>query len=692
MHLISDFSIWWLLPIVLVAAGITYFHYQNKGWFAEVKPSFQWVLRGLRFSSLALIGILLLGLIVQSLNYREEKPVFIALVDNSSSMLNYKDSGSVRKNTTDFLAKLKAKYAEQFELVTMTVGSEVNSENPSFQENSSALELGFEKINVDYYNRNIGGIAFISDGNYNVGANPSYAAEKISLTPVFTLAVGDTTPKKDHLIRNITVNDIAFLKNDFPVEVDLEAFKIGARSVNVSIFQNGQKVGNQVVQYKNGKRDFQQVNFVLNATKPGFQNYTVKLEAIDNEYTLKNNTRTFYIEVIDARSKVLILAGAPHPDIAALKEVLDANENIEAESVLLKDWNKSLDKVNLVIWHEPGVNFDQSTLDAIQGKKIPLFFVVGPNTTNGILSKLNLGLAAAPGNQTDDNQAFLNPSFSSFEIDDKVADALTYYPPLKSKFGSLKMNGNAEILLYQRIGQIRKKEPLLFFLQQNNLRSGVLYGEGLWRWKLNDFVRTGTHDAFRDLWSKIFNYLLVKQQGAGLRVEFQKRFTIDEDVIVNASFYNASLEPITKPLIDMKVTAENGKVYRSQFGVFGSSYKLSLGKLKAGKYNWSAKTSYDGKSYSKQGYFVVEDIQIEKSETTANHGVMKQLAKQSNGKFYQLNQYESLLSDIEKREDIANVQYEETAFNDLMDYFSIFLLLFLLLAGEWFLRRYLGSY
>jgi hypothetical protein len=206
--------------------------------------------------------------------------------------------------------------------------------------------LGFEKINVDYYNRNIGGIAFISDGNYNVGANPSYAAEKISLTPVFALAVGDTTPKKDQLIRNITVNDIAFLKNDFPVEVDLEAFKIGARSVNVSIFQNGQKVGNQVVQYKNGKRDFQQVSFVLNATKPGFQTYTVKVDAVENEYTLKNNTRTFYIEVIDARSKVLILGGAPHPDISALKEVLDANENIEAESVLLKDWNKDYSDLN----------------------------------------------------------------------------------------------------------------------------------------------------------------------------------------------------------------------------------------------------------------------------------------------------------------------------------------------------------
>jgi len=692
MHLISDFSFWWLLPILFVAAGITLFHYQNKGWFAELKLGFQWLLRILRFSSLALIGILLLGIILQSLNYREEKPIFIALIDNSSSMLNYKDSLSVKKNTSDFLAKLKEKFTERFELVVLTVGSEVNSESPKFKENSSALELGFEKINSDYYNRNIGGVAFISDGNYNVGANPSYAAEKISLTPVFTLAVGDTTPKKDQLIRNISVNDIAFLKNDFPVQVDLEAFKIGARSVTISIFQNGQKVGSQTVQYKNGKRDFQQANFVLNATKPGFQTYTVKLEGIENEYTLKNNTRTFYIEVIDARSKVLILGGAPHPDIAALKDVLDENENIESESVLIKDWNKSLDKVNLVIWHEPGSNFDQTTLDAIQSKKIPLFYIIGPNTTNGILSKLNLGITASVGNQTDDNQAFLNPTFSSFEIDDQVSNALTYYPPLKSKFGSLKINGNAEVLLFQRIGQIRKKEPLLFFQQQNNLRFGVLYGEGLWRWKLNDFVRSGNHDAFKDLWSKVFNYLLVKQQGAGLRVEFQKRFTIDEDVIVNASFYNASLEPITKPLIDMKVTAENGKVYRSQFGVFGSSYKISLGKLKAGRYNWTAKTAYDGKAYTKQGYFVVEDIQIEKSETTANHGVMKQLAKQSNGKFYKLSQYGSLLSAIEKRDDIVNVQYEETAFNDLMDYFSIFLLLFVLLAGEWFLRRYLGSY
>jgi hypothetical protein len=118
-------------------------------------------------------------------------------------MLNYKDSLSVKKNSTDFLAKLKEKFSERFELVTITVGSEVGNENPSFKENSSALELGFEKINTDYYNRNIGGIVFVSDGNFNEGQNPIYAASKIPLTPIFTLGVGDTTAKKDQILKII---------------------------------------------------------------------------------------------------------------------------------------------------------------------------------------------------------------------------------------------------------------------------------------------------------------------------------------------------------------------------------------------------------------------------------------------------------------------------------------------------------
>lgn len=692
MHLISDYSLWLILPIAFLSAIITIAYYKKEDWFGSLKAGQQYLLRALRFGSIFLAGVLLLGLILQAIRYREEKPVFITLIDNSNSMLNYLDSGMVKSQVEGFRQKLNEIYANRFELIEMHVGSSISNENLNFKEKTSNLEAGFEKINVDYYNRNIGGIAFISDGNYNIGTNPSYAAEKIGFTPIFSLAVGDTIPRKDQLIKNISVNDIAFFNNDFPVEVDLEAIKFEGKSVRVEIYENGKIIASQAFNYAQGKKDFKQLNFVLKANKIGFQSYTVKLQSLDGEYTLKNNRRTFYVEVIDSRNKVLLLAGAPHPDVAALKEVLDENENIESESALIKDWNKSLEKTDLVVWHEPGINFDQNVLDLLQQKNIPVLYVLGPNTESGIVSKLKLGISVNKGNQNDDIQPTLAENFNDFELSDKVSEALDFYPPLKSKFGTLKLNGNPNVILNQRIGQIKKKDPLLFFINQNSLKIGVLYGEGIWRWKLNDFIRSGNHEAFSELFSKTMNYLMVKQQEAGLRVEFPKRFTTEEDIIVNASFYNASLEPITKPQIQLKITDASGKVFRSQFGINGSGYKLSLGKMKPGKYKWLAETKFNGKSYKKSGSFIVEDIEIEKLETFANHGVMKQLAKQSNGKFYPLKNYQSLIDDIEKRQDITTMSFEETSFNKLIDYIMVLLLLFGCLAGEWFLRRYWGSY
>jgi hypothetical protein len=94
----------------------------------------------------------------------------------------------------------------------------------------------------------------------------------------------------------------------------------------------------------------------------------------------------------------------------------------------------------------------------------------------------------------------------------------------------------------------------------------------------------------------------------------------------------------------------------------------------------------------KSGVFIVEEIQLEKLESFANHGTLKQLSKQSNGAFYSFANYRKLLQDLAKRKDIAIVSYEDHTFDDLMDYLLIFSLLLLMLAGEWFLRRYYGSY
>jgi hypothetical protein len=85
-------------------------------------------------------------------------------------------------------------------------------------------------------------------------------------------------------------------------------------------------------------------------------------------------------------------------------------------------------------------------------------------------------------------------------------------------------------------------------------------------------------------------------------------------------------------------------------------------------------------------------MQLEALETTANHGVLQQISANSNASFYPLSQYQQLLNSIDQRDDIVEVAYAESAFNDLIDYFWILLLIVLLLSAEWFLKRYNGGY
>jgi len=693
MRFASDISIFWLIPWAVLSIGLAIWFYSKSSWFNELQKKWRFTLKTLRSISLFLLGILLIGLIFEAVNYRVEKPIIITLVDNSGSMKNYKDSSKVLGMIGDLQNSLRAELDDSYEIVEMTIGSQAAySGIINLKEPLSNLSAGFEKIRNDYYNRNVGGIIFVSDGNFNIGNNPVYSAEKISLTPVFTLGVGDTTQKRDQYIKNVASNEVTFLKNKFPVEVDIEAIKMGKSTATVSISNNGKTVASQKIGYKDGKHDFERVSFLLEADKVGFQTYVVSISEANNEYNYKNNHRIFYIEVVDSRSKVVILAGAPHPDIAAFKEVIEKDQNLEVESVLLKEWDRDLKKTDLVIWHEPGIGFDAALNNMLIDKNIPVLYCVGPNTSNSVIQKLNIGLTATGGNQTDEIQGVLNEGFQQFEMSEEVKRSLEYYPPLKTKFGDIKVSGGAEIAIYQRIGSIKKKDPLLYFNKRNLVKYGVLYGEGIWKWKVNDYVRTGSNDAFSELIQKTAQYLLVKHNASALHVTLPKRFTKDEDVIVNATFYNDAMEAITKPKIKFLLTDEKGKKSNLQFGVTGDFYKLSLGKLNPGKYQWYASTSYNGKTHSKSGAFVVEDIALENMDTYANHSLLNQMATKTQGKFELLKNHKKIIDLIKNRDDITSTSFKDASFNDLIDYKFLFFLLLFFMSLEWFLRRWFGSY
>ncbi|MCO5260212.1 MAG: VWA domain-containing protein [Crocinitomicaceae bacterium] len=701
MNFSSDISLWWLIPALGFAIGISVWLYAQKenGWVSELSKKWRIALIGLRSFSIFLVILLLFGIIFQAFIYKKEKPILIIGLDDSVSMLNYSDSSTVQALSEKIIASTKEQLGDKFDVVSYTYSGIPSfiTESVSFKATSTDLASAINQTRNEFYNRNLAGILLISDGNFNTGVSPIYAAEKLTNSSIYSLGVGDTITKRDQLIKHITHNDVAFLNNDFPVAIDIEGIKMGKTESEVTIESNGKKIASQTIHYKDGVSDYEQLNFVLNATSPGIHRYTVKLTHKQNEYNYQNNEQLFYIEVIDSRSKVLLLSAAPHPDMAALKSVWDKDQNLEVQFKLLSDWDRDLKNVDLIVWHEPGIPTSAENKQAIMNTTVSKLFIVGSQSNASDIRQLKIGAEIPSGSNLDDYEGSLNSGFNLFESSTDLQRAFNYYPPLKAKFGNLKIPNNASVLTYQRIGPVTKKEAQIYFAtaQNNNgntYKYGFIYGEGVWRWKLTEYGRTQATNSFDELFSKVGQYLLVKQNTDPFRVTFPKSFTEVDNITIDATVLNASLEPITTSDVYFSLWNESGNESKLQFGATNNAYKLNLGILKAGKYTWKAFTSVNGKRHEKKGEFIVKPSYLEQAENNANHTILKQLASSTGGVFNVATDFQKTITTIQNREDFTSISYQESSFDDLIEYFILFIILSVTLFAEWFLRRFLGSY
>ncbi|NDE04584.1 MAG: hypothetical protein EB003_08055 [Flavobacteriia bacterium] len=693
MHLLSSYSLWWIFPIFLVSGLISYLFYQKEAWLSTKSKQLRIILFSLRTLSLALIACLLLGLLFEQTQFDTEKPIVLTLIDRSSSMNNYKESPLIAKRIAAYQTKLQEKLAGRFELQTWDFGKNLQPPKQGFTDRQTNMELPFEQAANQFINRNLGAVVLISDGNYNVGGHPMYSAENLPLTAVYSLAVGDTALKKDLIVANTAYNDLVFLNNNFTIEIDLEAQRLGSKTIRTDLYEDGKKIASQSSELPSQRSSQLTLQFELKAKKPGIHEYKIVVQKIAGEFTYQNNTRTVYIEVIDSRSKILLYSHAPHPDIAALQQALAGNENYE---VLVKYSNDlrsiPVHTLDLVIWHDPGKGFSSEFLESLQTKKIPIWTILGTQTDQQIASKLQLGLQLDLRQQLEEIQASPNPGFALYQPDQEWLSLAPNLPPLTKRFGEARASAGTQVLLTQRVGNLQKNTPLMTFNERNQQRHACLLGEGLWRWRMVSFLKKQDHRAFDAFVGEICAYLLVKKEGSGLRVQAPKKLTSSDNCILNASFYNEAMQAITSPKISWELDFEHKKLRKGNFSTKGEFYQQQLGKLKAGRYYWKASTTHNQKKYVKTGAFIVEDIDLEQLESAARHSTLLQLADQTDAKVFALQDYNRLIDRLEKNDDLVALRTESHQFDPLLDFLLLLLLLSALLVAEWFLRRYNGSY
>ena len=664
---------------------------ENKGWLPPI-------LGILRFTSVLGVLFLLLSPLLRTFITETEKPQIIIAKDISSSVVNSSSKESL-DNVNKTLSEFKNIMSERFDIVELDFGENISfSKSDSINIQSTNLSKPLEYISDAYEDQNLGAIVFLTDGIYNEGKNPIYADLQIT-APIYSVALGDTTRRTDLLVKNVLHNRIIYLNDKFLIETDIQAYNSAGSKSAVSLYkvENGKqiKLGSQPFSIDKNNY-FKSFQFEIDANQVGNVKYVISVNRISNEISSSNNSRNIYVEVLDARQKILLLSDAPHPDIKAIKTIINSNKNYEVDVAYAKDALSSIKNYDLVILHNlPSEKHSITTqLDEINKNKKPVFFIVGGNTDMRKFNNTQNVVNISGGTKSTNNVTpIINKEFSLFTIGNNVSAKIESFVPLKAPFGDYKLGDGTKVLLSQKIGSVETQYPLLAYSDINNHKQTVLCGEGLWRWKLIEYLDTEDNIVSKEIISKTIQYISQKDDKRQYRVFTNKNnYKENEAVLVDAQLYNENYELVNTPEAKLTITNKEGENFDYTLSKTNNYYFIDAGRFPEGNYTFKSSTSFNSKNLKSDGKFSVQSIIKEQYDLTAKHDILHQLSDKFGGEVLYPSEINKLNTLIGDNAAIKPIMYQKAETKPLLDWRWILGGILLLLFIEWFLRRYFGGY
>lgn len=668
--------------------------YRKEPLLQEVSTWVGRLLVASRFLMVTLLSFLLLGPMIRTFSREVEKPIIILAVDDSKSIVNSKDSLSRKEAIKTDFDKLFDDLKSDYDVRQFSFGDHV-SENIEFQfkDRLTNFTQFYNYLDVQFANRNVGAIVMGTDGLFNEGANPVYGPSRIKV-PVYPIALGDSTVRKDAMIARVNHNKIAFLGNNFPLEILIDAKQAAGSRSNLTIEEDSVVIYNRSVEIS-GSNFHLTVPAFIDAKSKGIHHYKVKLSAIDGEATLINNQYDLFVEVVEQKQKVLVLFAAPHPDLAVLRQTLESNLNYEISIVKADDFNGRLNDFNLLVLHNiPSATGNETALlNKINESGISTWSILGASTNIKAFNEGQFGVTISQSNgQLNDVQASPLENFSLFNVSDELKEAIKTWPPLKSPFGVYQANSNIYTLLHQKVGVVSTTQPLLLFNENNGRKQAVLAGEGFWRWRLTDFSDHGNHNLSQEFILNIVQYLSVKESRSPFKFIAKTNYKENESLIFDAQLYNQAEQLVNQPDVSVKIYNKAGKEFQFTMSKTDKAYTLNAGIFPVGNYRYKAEVKLGDNILSKQGEFSVSALQIETAMTVADHSLLHTLSAQTGGSVFYPGQVDELIKKLKSNENLKSISFMHKKLEDLLKEPWFFFLLIVLISMEWFIRKRAGSY
>ena len=651
-----------------------------------------YLLAGLRFLMVTQLTLLLFGPLIRQIQNTAEYPSIVFAIDNSQSIAEIEDSTGLAEVRSD-IDLLKGAFENQGYLTEIrTIGS-IQDEAGSilFDQNSSNLNAMLDGIQNDYESRNLSNVLLFSDGLYNLGNNPAFHPYNF---PISAIGIGDTTQRPDLNLNALLYNRIAYQGNKFPLVAELFSYNLAGNTVNLQLSNAGRIMEQKQVRIIN-QNQFDQVEFLIEAEESGMSRYVVRAIPVEGEFSTANNVKEAYIDILEGKQNILLVAPSPNPDIKAIKSSLEANENYNLVTHIEGINEYKEDKYDAVILYQvPDKKRKyQRILDKIRQEKIPAFFVYGNQSDINLFNDLNGAVAIQPISYQRDNVfPVYNQQFSKFLYNSDNIEALSNFSPVKVPFANYNVAPQAEVMLYQRVGKVSTQKPLLLIQKSDDWSSAVMLGEGLWSWRMQEYAKYQTHKSFDELISKIIQFLSTKEDKRKFKVySIKNEYLNNESIVFETEVYNDIYERTYGHKIDLRITDEQGGTNVYSYVTSSKNSRYKIGGLNNGIFNYTASSVIQDRMETSSGSFTVEDLQIETTKLTADHNLLRNIAELNGGNFYEKNDISRLQEDVLNQE-MVNKIYTSEKYLSIINMKWGFFILIIFVSAEWFLRKYHGSY
>ncbi|RKS52984.1 hypothetical protein BC962_1229 [Gillisia mitskevichiae] len=675
-------TILYLTLAAVFALGFIFFTY-----FFKVKNRGRqtYFLGVIRFISIFTLLILLINPKIRHTEFETIKPELVLAIDRSESIGNLGKIDSINSLVKNF--KDNKVLNENFDISVYNFGGNIEPENNDsikIDRNKTDIYKAISQLNKLYKDKSTA-LLLISDGNSTYGQDYEFTKlnDKFTLNSV---VAGDTATSVDLSINSVNVNKYAFLNNEFPVEILLNYTGGDAIKANFQLKQGNTTLFNKTLDFDN-EHASEIINTTLTAKQLGTRIYEASITSPQNEKNLINNNRKFAVEVIDERTNILLLSDISHPDIGALKKSIENNKQRE---VKLKDIDgfdiSEINDYQLVILYQPNNKFN-IILKELDKKNINRLIITGTKTDWNFLNNAQQYFSKTLSNQTQDLFPVYNENFLQYQSGDI---GFSNFPPLEDSFGTLKLaaeSGNT--LLYQKLEGIETQQALLSIFETSNLKTGVLFGENLWKWRLESFRLTGNFERIDNFWNKLIQYLSASKKRDRLTYNLESVYLENEQILVTAQFFDQNY--IFSPDVDLSINIKNidsKETIEAQMLPSSNFYKVELDGLSFGEYQFTIREETTG--IVQKGSFQVLEYNLEQQFTSANFSKMNFLASNNSGQTYLLGEELKIIKALTGDKRFVSVQKSDEKTVPLIDWKYLLILLVLSLSAEWFTRKYFG--